>query len=154
MLPIILGGLQPGSLPTPGARWTVRGRWPSGSEVRFGFQYHSSKIGRAPWPPSLDEPSCLASRPRTILSRITHRLNCRPRASCPHDPGSAPLFRTRIPTGVRTDSGEERFFSRASGRACWPRRRKRGSGSLDPTRMRVLRHWRRIRWRSAALFLQ
>ncbi len=48
----------------------------------IGFQYHSSKIGRAPWPPTLDEPSCLASRARTILSRTTQRRSYHPRAPC------------------------------------------------------------------------
>src|SRR6266542_1834660 len=59
----------------------------------IGFQYHSSKIGRAPWPPTLDEPSCLASRARTILSRTTQRRSYHP-----------------VPLPVRTHSGEERGY--------------------------------------------
>jgi hypothetical protein len=46
---------------------------PLQERASIGFQYHSSKIGRVPWPPRLDEPGCLASRAITILSRTTLR---------------------------------------------------------------------------------
>ena len=70
----------------------------------------SSIIGRAPWPLSLDGPGPWTSRARSILSRISQNLSyCPPGASRPHYSRPSLLFSTRIPTGVRTDFGEERY---------------------------------------------
>src|SRR6266849_2767306 len=69
----------------------------------------SSIIGRAPWPPSLDGPGPWISRVRTILARISQDLSYPPGASHRHASRPSLPFSTRIPTGVRTDSGEERF---------------------------------------------
>src|SRR6266849_10102237 len=70
----------------------------------------SSIIGRAPWPPSLDGPGPWISRVRTILARISQDLSYPPGASHRHASRPSLPFSTRIPTGVRTDSGEERQF--------------------------------------------
>src|SRR5216684_3856109 len=68
-----------------------------------------SIIGRAPWPPSLDGPGPWISRVRTILARISQDLSYHPPAASHHHDSRPSLpFSTRIPTGVRTDSGEER----------------------------------------------
>src|SRR5712692_5677390 len=68
----------------------------------------SSIIGRAPWPPSLDGPGPWISRVRPILARISQDLSYPPGASHRHASRPSLPFSTRIPTGVRTDSGEER----------------------------------------------
>src|SRR5438445_1970806 len=106
------GALRPGPrrpVPAHRAPWTVRGRWTLQERGSIGSQYHCSKIGKPPghqaqtsqvlWPRA-PERSC--QEPPSICELPA------PLASCPRDPGCAAPFSSRIPTGARTDSGEER----------------------------------------------
>jgi len=113
MLPIILALFDraPGDRSRPAAlhgQLVVGGLQERGS---IGSQYHCSKIGKPPghqaqtsqvlWPRA-PERSC--QEPPSICELPA------PLASCPRDPGCAAPFSSRIPTGARTDSGEERCF--------------------------------------------
>src|SRR5712692_3893713 len=95
----------------------------------------SSIIGRAPWPPSLDGPGPWISRVRPILARISQDLSYPPGASHRHASRPSLPFSTRIPTGVRTDSGEERPFHHAA-----PGAATRHKGLFSPSKKRSLVH--------------
>ena len=80
MLPIILALFDraPGDRSRPTAlhgQFVVGG--PSRSEVRSDLNIIVRRSG-ARWPPSPDEPGCLASRARTILSRTAQHLSYPP----------------------------------------------------------------------------
>src|SRR5437667_3315006 len=112
MLPIILALFDraPGDRSRPTAlhgQFVVGG--PSRSEVRSDLNIIVRRSGKPPghqaqtsqvlWPRA-PERSC--QEPPSICELPA------PLASCPRDPGCAAPFSSRIPTGARTDSGEER----------------------------------------------
>ena len=114
MLPIILALFDraPGDRSRPTAlhgQFVVGG--PSRSEVRSDLNIIVRRSGKPPghqaqtsqvlWPRA-PERSC--QEPPSICELPA------PLASCPRDPGCAAPFSSRIPTGARTDSGEERCF--------------------------------------------
>src|SRR5438445_9390794 len=112
MLPIILALFDraPADRSRPTAlhgQFVVGG--PSRSEVRSDLNIIVRRSGKPPghqaqtsqvlWPRA-PERSC--QEPPSICELPA------PLASCPRDPGCAAPFSSRIPTGARTDSGEER----------------------------------------------
>ncbi len=107
------GALRPGPrrpFPAHGAPWTVRGRWPLQERGSIGSQYHCSKIlSPLATKPRRARLSGLARQNDPVKNRPASELPA-PLASCPRDPGCAAPFSSRIPTGARTDSGEERKF--------------------------------------------
>src|SRR5947208_812424 len=114
MLPIILALFDraPGDRSRPTAlhgQFVVGG--PSRSEVRSDLNIIVRRSGKPPghqaqtsqvlWPRA-PERSC--QEPPSICELPA------PLASCPRDPGCAAPFSSRIPTGARTDSREERII--------------------------------------------
>src|SRR5438477_7146538 len=113
MLPIILALFDraPGDRSRPTA---LHGQFGAGGPSRSEVRSDLTIIVRRSESPLATTPRrarCLASCARMILSRTAQHLSYPPPlASCPHDPGCASLSSTRISTGVRTHSGEERDF--------------------------------------------